>query len=170
VGAAAALGEIYLFAQMVNHQQRGKPQSAFLPRPSKAESCKNQPYMRRMTAACALRPGKLHSFCSKADLLSKAARERAVFLEEQYHPLFKLLYIPSISATAQLFKTSLWNYVRIVAVISASFLLESTMVLVLITAYVSNTFIFHGIIRHKQVYFGGKDSNWTWMKYCDIEI
>jgi len=77
VGAAAALGEFYLFAQMVNHQQRGKPQSAFLPRPSKAEteSCKNQPYMRRMTAACALRPGKLHSFCSKADLLSKAARE-----------------------------------------------------------------------------------------------
>jgi hypothetical protein len=135
VDAAAALGEFYLFAQMVNHQQRGKPQSAFLPRPSKAESCKNQPYMRRMTAACALRPGKLNSFCSKADLLSQAAREsreqRTAFLEEQYHPLFKLLYVPSISAPAQLFKTSLWNYVRIVAVISASFLLESTMVLVL---------------------------------------
>jgi hypothetical protein len=132
VGAATALGKFYLFAQMVNHQQRGKPQSAFLPRPSKAESCKNQPYMRRMTAACALRPGKLHSFCSKADLLSKAARDRAAFLEEQYHPLFKLLYVTSISAPAQLFKTSLWNYVRIVVVISASFLLESTMVLMFI--------------------------------------
>lgn len=117
VGAAAAvLGEFYLFAQMVNHRQRGKPQSAFLPRPSKAESCKNQPYARRMTACVCFAASKtplfLHQSRFTLKSCSRGREQRAAFLEEQYHPLFKLLYVRSISAPAQLFKTSfLRNYV-----------------------------------------------------------
>jgi hypothetical protein len=88
-------GEFYLFAQMVNHRQRGKPQSAFLPQPSKAELQKStlQDDCCRCCCVCfAARKTPLWaSFQLQSRFTQKLLEQRAAFLEEQYHPLFKLL-------------------------------------------------------------------------------